>query len=106
MIPDLITAADIAERNGDHDKAARFRAQDRERGLARWNIIGDGRNPDGSWSKEALDFVSLCVAQCRENLAAGSAPRTRRDPAKDANELAPVQRLLGISAKPQAEDER
>jgi hypothetical protein len=31
-------------------------------------IIGDGKNPDGSHSAEALAYVALCMQQIRANL--------------------------------------
>ena len=63
----FITAADEAAARGDHEAAAHFRRQDRERAeLA-------ARIPDGGWEtrcSEALAYVEHCVSQIHRNLAA------------------------------------
>jgi len=45
-----------------------FQAQDRERARLRDRFVGDGRNPNGSPTPEAVAFVELCVRQATANL--------------------------------------
>jgi hypothetical protein len=43
--------------------------QDRERDAARARITGDGKNPDGTPTPEAIAYVELCSRQIRANMA-------------------------------------
>lgn len=63
-----ITPADEAAARRDYAAAGRFRAQDQARNAARNKIVGDGMLPDGSWSAEAKDFVTLCKKQIVANI--------------------------------------
>jgi hypothetical protein len=47
---------------------AHFRRQDRERAGMKAMIAGSGKNPEGSPTEDAVDFVDLCMLQIRENL--------------------------------------
>jgi hypothetical protein len=96
-----ITAADQYAAKGDYRMAAHCRRQDRERGAARAEIAGTGRNADGSPVASALAFVELCMRQIRTNLGAWlkrneAAMGTRGD--YDA-----LLTDLGVSAKEKAE---
>jgi hypothetical protein len=57
-----ITPAHEAAARGDYERAARYRAQDRERAAAA--------------GVSAEDYVTLCVEQCRANLSGGRQPRS------------------------------
>jgi hypothetical protein len=78
-----ITPADEAAARGEYDKAARYRAQDRERAAA----AGD----------PAVDYAALCVRQATTNLAD---PSPRAPPVNERAAFAELQRALGVSAKP------
>ena len=74
----FITAADEAAARGDHERAARFRAQDRDR------VELAARIPDGGWEtrcSEAVAYVERCVSQIKANLAVftGRGKVMRRD---------------------------
>ncbi len=73
-----ITPADEAEARGDHERAVRYRAQDRARAAAMALIEGDGKLPDGRWSPASQAFVTLCAQQARENLAEFEARQQRQ----------------------------
>jgi len=114
--PQRLTPADRAEAEGDrlrhagddvgadaaYEKANRWRAQDKARAEAKARITGDGRNPDGTPTKEAIEFVELCCAQARANTStwiglnrrAVTPPRAERE----AEEMGELQRSLGVRA--------
>ena len=60
--------ADEYEAKGNHEMAEHCRRQDREREAAKARIKGDGRNPDGTPTPEAIAYVELCSRQVRANM--------------------------------------
>ena len=114
--PQRITPADRVEAEGDrlrhagndaeadaaYETAERYRAQDIARAAAKAHIIGSGRNPDGSPTKEAVDFVELGAAQARANASTwlGLNRRAVIPPGtgREAEQMGELQRTLGVRA--------
>ncbi len=93
-----ITPADQAAARGDHEQAARFRAQDRARAEAMALIDGDGKLPNGQWSSASLAFSALCRAQANANIENFQRSQSAVAPQKN---LRDVQDALGIKAAAQ-----
>lgn len=59
----------VIEAVAEYERAIDDEPQARERAAAKVLIIGDGKNPDGSPTTEAIAFVELCVRQYKANIA-------------------------------------
>ena len=97
--PHQITPADEAEAAGDLERAARYRAQDRERAelLAALRRLRQ-ELPDGKPTPEEFAYVTCCMRQVRANLGAFE-DRTAAIKG-DRGAMARVQAALGVSAEP------
>ncbi len=91
-----VTSADEAEAGGDHERAVRYRAQDRVRAAAMALINGDGKLPDGRWSPESQAFVALCAQQARENLAEFEARQKRASTPRRRADIPSLAEQLGV----------
>lgn len=79
-----VTPAEEAAARGDYERAALFRAQDRERAALKARIVGDGKLPDGRWSPEAIAYSECCWRQAKANLAAFGARLDQQQQRNDA----------------------
>jgi len=52
----------------EYENNSVYAEQDREREAAASRIIGDGRNPDGTPTSEAIAYVELCSRQVAANM--------------------------------------
>ncbi len=93
-----ITPADEAAAKGDHERAARYRAQDRARAAAIALIEGDGKLPDGRWSPASQAFVTLCAQQARENLAEFEARQQQQAAPRRQADIPSLAEQFGVRA--------
>jgi hypothetical protein len=91
-----VTPADVLEAEGETDRAARYRAQDRVRAAA-LATIADEKLPDGSWSPESQAFIGLCAEQARSNLRE-FLQGSRAGFLTAQDRLRELQRALGVQA--------